>query len=334
MFGINWERKKTPLPPANTALFSKQIFFRPVLTETGILAELRKAISMKVNGAVGVEYKQRRGNESDWVTTSGALGNTVVGFDPSAPVTLIDAGGNYVLPDMYMDRNRTRLRGNVDWEATEKLSVQTVIEHAQDKYLRSFPVSFTPAQVVPIDAGARTITSDSVSLDATYQITDEWKVNGYWTHSRNRWNVNKANLGDDTRNTDNTVGLRVNGMFKGGWTVGMDILSTRDKTTFSNVVATGNTGGAGNIAGWPDQSLPGNYLPAINYRTDKVNLRGMYSLDNASDVLFRLTYQHFKTDDWQWGYNGIPFLYSDNTTVSQPMSQTLRFVSVSYLIRF
>jgi hypothetical protein len=235
---------------------------------------------------------------------------------------------------MYMDRDRTRLRANVDWETSDKLSLQTVIEHTQDKYLRSFPGSITPAQVVPVDAGARNITSESATLEANYKITDDWKANGYWTYSYNRWNVNKANLGDDTRNTANTVGLGVSGKASANWTVGLDMMSIHDKTTFNNVVATGNVGGAGNIAGWTGQSLPGNFLPTINYTTDKVNLYGKYSLDTASDVLIGLTYLHFKTDDWQWGYNGIPFLYSDNTTVSQPMTQVLKYFSTRYVLRF
>ncbi|MDO8988042.1 MAG: MtrB/PioB family decaheme-associated outer membrane protein [Sideroxyarcus sp.] len=334
MLGLDRERKKTPLPPANTALFSKQIFFRPVLDETGVRAEYRKAISESLNGAVGAEYKQRRGNDNDWVTTSGTVGNELISFDPGAPAVVSDAGGNFVLPVMYMDRNRTRLRGNIDWDATKEISLQTVIEHSQDHYLRAFPASITPAQVVPVDAGARDITSDSLTLDSAYRITDDWKANGYWTRSYNRWNVNKANNGDDTRNTGNTVGLGVSGRATADWTVGLDILTTRDKTTFDNVVATGNTGGAGNIAGWAGQSLPGNFLPAINYQTDRISLRGKYTLNLTSDVSLRLTYQHFKTDDWQWGYNGIPFLFSDNTTVSQPMSQVARFFSASYVLRF
>jgi MtrB/PioB family decaheme-associated outer membrane protein len=334
MFGVDWERKKSPLPPANTAVFAKQVFFRPALTETGIHAEARKSISETVNGAVGFEIKQRRGSASDWVTTTGTLGNALVSFDPSTPATSTSSGGNYVLPDMYMDRDRTKFRANIDWEATEKLSLQTVLEHAQDIFLRAFPSSITPAQVMPINAGARNITSDSLTIDTTYKISENWKGNGYWTHSFSRWNVNKANIGDDTRNTDETVGISVSGNVTANWQVGMDLLATRDKTTFSNTVASGNVGGDGNIAGWTGQTLPGNYLPTITYRTDKVNLRGKYALDKVSDLLLGLTYQHFKTDDWQWGYNGTPFVYSDNTTVSQPMSQVLKFVSASYVLRF
>lgn len=334
MVGVDWEHKKVPLPTANTSLFSKQIFFRPNLTEIGIKSELRKGISETVNGAVGVEYKQRRGKSSDWFTTSGTVGNTLVAFDPSAAAVPGNSGGNYVLPDMYMDRDRTKLRGNVDWDVTQTLSTQMVVEHAQDDYLREFPSSITPAQVAPVDAGARKIVSDSASLDSTYLINDDWKLNGFWTRSLSRWNVNKANFGDDTKNADDTLGVSIGGKASSNWLVALDIVSTRDKTTFKNIVAAGSYGAAGNIAGWTGQESPGNYLPTIHYRTDKINLRGKYAVDKISDVLLGLTYQHFKTDDWQWGYNGIPFLYSDNTTVSQPMTQVLKFVSASYLLRF
>jgi hypothetical protein len=47
-----------------------------------------------------------------------------------------------------------------------------------------------------------------------------------------------------------------------------------------------------------------------------------------------LVAQQFKTDDWQWSYNGVPFVYSDNTTVSQPTNQVLKFVGASYSLKF
>lgn len=334
MLGIDWEEKKSPLPPGNTAVFSKQVFFRDTLTETGLRAELRKPILDTASGALGVEYKQRRGKDNGWVTTSGTVTNPLIGFNPGAAAVPGDAGGNYVLPVIYMDRDRTKLRGTLDWDATEKLTMQTTFERAQDNYLRAFPASIAPAQLVSVDAGARTISTESLSLDSTYGVTDDWKVSGFWTQSLSRWNVNKANLGDDTRNSDETVGIRVSGLAFSTWAVSMDVMSTSDKTTFSNVVATSNVGGAGNIAGWTGQSLPGNYLPEITYRSDKVKLRGQRAIDQSSDLILGLTYQHFQTDDWQWGYSGVPFLYSDNTTVSQPMSQSLVFVSASYQFRF
>lgn len=326
--GGGWDRKATPLPPANSSIVQNQMFFRTTLNEYGIHAEVRKAMSATLNGALGMEYKQRRGNE--WWTTTGLPGNAM---------TTLTAGGllvsstNTVLPDMYMDRNRTKLRGNLDWEASEKFSLQAVAEHTKDDYLRQ-PLTL-PVQVIPTIPGARTITSDSLSLDGTYTISEEWRVNAFGTRSYNRWNVNKANLGDDTRNTTDTLGVGVSGKATSRLTIGMDLLTTSDTTSFNNVSATAVVGAApGNILGWNGQALPGNYLPAINYKTNKLNLHANYEVDKASSVMALFSYQQFKTDDWQWGYNGVPFLYSDNTTVSQPMSQNLKYLSVRYMLKF
>lgn len=329
--GGDWERKSSPLPPANSSIFANQVFFRAALTEYGVHADVRKAMSETLNGSIGFEMKQRRGG--DWWTASGLAGNPMIMLTAAGlPV----ASGNFVLADMYMDRDRTKLRGNLDWEASEKLSLQAVAEHTQDDYLRQ-PLAATAAlaaQVIPTVPGAKTIISDSVSLDATYLLTEDWRVNGFWTYSYNRWNVNKANLGDDTRNTTNTLGIRVNGKATSRLSLGLDLLATQDNTSYNNVVATAVAGqAAGNIAGF-NAAVPGNYLPSISYITSKLNLRANYELDKVSDVQAVFAYQQFKTNDWQWGNNGVPFLYSDNTTVSQPMNQSLKFLGVSYLLRF
>jgi MtrB/PioB family decaheme-associated outer membrane protein len=326
LLGGDWERKVIPLPPANSSLFANQVLFRPALNEYGLRSELRKAMSDTLNGAIGVEYKQRRGNDNAWVTTNpNVLGNPLLAFNPALATV-----GNRVLPDMYMDRDRIKLRSNLDWEASEKLSLQLLAEHTQDNYLRAAPSAIVPAQLVPILAGARSITGNSLSADATYLMSEDWRVSGFWTYSYNRWNVNKAGIGDDTRNLTHTLGVRVNGKATARLTLGMDILATRDTTTFNNVVA---TSAGGNIAGF-NAAVPGNYLPSIHYTTQKLNLHAKYALDKVSDVQAVFAYQQFKTDDWQWGNNGVPFLYSDNTTVSQPMNQSLKFLGITYLLRF
>jgi hypothetical protein len=35
-----------------------------------------------------------------------------------------------------------------------------------------------------------------------------------------------------------------------------------------------------------------------------------------------------------WGYNGIPFLFSDNTTVDFKQTQTVNFVGATYIYKF
>ncbi len=323
--GMDWERKVIPVPPANTAIASNQVFFRPELDEYGVHATVRKAMSETLNGALGFEYKERRGDDNAWVTTSGALGNPLMAVDP----LLV----NRVLPTMYMNRDRTKLRGSLDWTLTEELSLDVVAEHAQDDFRRGYPDP-TKSQILPTFPGAQVITSDSVTLDTAYKVSEDWHLNGYWTRSTNRWNVNKVNLDDDTFNKAHTVGVGLKGKVSPRFSVGADLLVSRDVTTFTNLVATANVGGPGLIAGWLGQTLPGNYLPDIVYRTAELKLYGTYQIDKKSGVQVTLIHQKFKTDDWQWGYNGIPFVYSDNTTVSQGLNQAVTFIGVVYTYRF
>lgn len=316
--GADWERKTTPLPPANTALYTPQIIFRETLDEYGLHAGLRKAMSETLNGALNFEFKQRRGDDNGWRTTTNGAGNPVVAFNPASPTA------NNTLADIYMDRDRTKIRGNLDWDASEKLSLQAVVEHGQDDYKRAWNVTGQP---IPTIAGARVVTNDSLTLDASYKVSDDWSFNGYWTRSENRWNVNKTSLGDDTRNKVDTYGIGIKGKVSPRLTMGMDIIIADDVTTFTNLPSTGY---AAPIAG---QTLPPSYLPNINYNTKKLNLFGLYEVDKKSAVKVNLVYQEFKTDDWQWGYNGVPFVYSDNTTVSNP-NQSLTFLGVSYILKF
>ena len=318
VLGLDWERKKAPPPVVNSAIFANQVFFRPQLDEYGVRAELRKALSETLNGSLGVEMKQRRGGDGDWVTTGGTS-NALVSVTPA---TL-----NRVLPDMYMDRDRAKARGTIDWSPLERFDLQVVLDHTVDEYKRDFSVANAP--YVP---GARTISVDSASFDGAYRITDDWKLAGYFTVSRYRWNVNKASLYEDTRNRSHTAGLTLTGQLTRKLAVGADAMTTTDSTSFTNLCAPSASCINGAIVGFG--TLPGNYLPGIHYQTDRLKVFANYALDPRSDVRVDVIYQHFHTDDWQWGYNGVPFLYSDNTTVSQPMTQNAVFIGARYGLRF
>jgi len=42
-------------------------------------------------------------------------------------------------------------------------------------------------------------------------------------------------------------------------------------------------------------------------------------------------YQWLTYNDWGYAYNGVPFLYSDNTTVYLQPSQNVGYIGVSYI---
>ena len=315
LVGADFERKATPLPPANSAIVNGQVYFRPSTDESGVHAALRKAMAEDLNGSVGIDYKQRRGGDGSWFTTTGTAGNALLNVSPA---TL-----NKVFPDLYMDRDRQRVRASLDWAASEQFSLQTVIEHGHDFYFRDSPVVSGAYGEV---AGARIISNDSFTLDGSYKVSDDWRVNAYWTHSENRWKVNKASLADDTSNVSETVGLSLRGKVTSLFTLGGDLLALNDVAKFNNMPATGNIAGFG--------STPGNFLPDIHYNNTRVNLFGLYSLDTQSAIRVNYVVQEFRSDDWQWGYNGVPFVYSDNTTVSSNLNQSMSFLGVTYIYKF
>jgi len=320
--GVEWERRKYPQMPDNTAIFGTGgLLVRETMDESGVHLGLRKAMSEDLNGALSLEFKQRRSGD-DWKTGTNAAGNLVV---------TAASDGNFVLPDMYMDRDRTKVRANLDWDANEDLSVQMVLEHAQDDYQRAWKKVTT--QLIENIAGARTMSMDSLTLDTSYKFSENWRLNGYWTHTENRWKVNKKDLGDDTRNRTDTYGLGVSGKASSRLTLGMGLTVSNDVLVFQNVVTTSNVGGVGNIAGWTQQTLPGNFLPQISYNTVKLDMYSVYAVDKRTEVRVNVAYQEFKSDDWQWAYNGIPFVYSDNTTVSSP-NQQAAFAGVAFIRRF
>lgn len=328
VLGGDWERKKTPLPGAHTALFPSQILFREVLDEYGVRAELRKALSATLNGSLGAEYKQRR-SDSDWMTAGGANTNYAMRvIDPQY--------SSAVQPITFMDRNRIKLKASLAWAPTEKLDLQAMLDHNQDNYNRQYVPNITVLAPVaagtfgnsPIVPGAKDIYSDALTFDGTYGLTDNWKLSGYYTLSLNRWQVNKSDNADDTRNKQHTLGLGAKGKVGGKTDVGADLMYLVDNTGYNNETAAVTT------PGWIGQNQYASFLPAIHQTTIRLKMFANYSLDKSSDVRLDLMYQHFRTNDWQWGYNGFPFVYSDNTTVSQNQNQKAAFLAARYLYKF
>jgi hypothetical protein len=51
-------------------------------------------------------------------------------------------------------------------------------------------------------------------------------------------------------------------------------------------------------------------------------------------VRLEIVHDRTRLDEWTWGWNGVPFLYSDNTTVALKPEQNVTFVSVLYTYRW
>jgi hypothetical protein len=77
--------------------------------------------------------------------------------------------------------------------------------------------------------------------------------------------------------------------------------------------------------------LVGGGLPDVNYSVSRLNLFAKRALEKNASLRVDLVHQRTELDDWGWGYNGIPFTYSDNSRVTQQASQNVTYLGVTYI---
>jgi hypothetical protein len=75
-------------------------------------------------------------------------------------------------------------------------------------------------------------------------------------------------------------------------------------------------------------------LPDIVLRQGTTKLYARYALDKQSDLQLDLIHQRSTWSDWAWSYEGVPFSYSDGTTVGQQARQRVTFIGVRYIYRW
>ncbi|MGB7540773.1 MAG: MtrB/PioB family outer membrane beta-barrel protein, partial [Burkholderiales bacterium] len=75
-------------------------------------------------------------------------------------------------------------------------------------------------------------------------------------------------------------------------------------------------------------------LPNVVFRQTRLNLFGEYAMQKSASVRVDLVDFHAKLNEWTWGYNGVPFVYSDGATVSINPNQHVTFIGASYIYRW
>ena len=61
---------------------------------------------------------------------------------------------------------------------------------------------------------------------------------------------------------------------------------------------------------------------------------GQYMINRASDVRLDVLHHRAKYDDWVWGSEAAPFVFSDNTIVKQKVNQNVTLFALTYIYRF
>jgi hypothetical protein len=308
--GVDFERINKTLPGSDVVVGGIS-GLRGSTHEITYRAELRKSISETLTGALMYAHSDRGG--SNWYSLA------------NVPAQGVTYGNLYTYGQIYQrtgtfpydvaDRKRNKARASADWTPLERLSVQLVAEAARDTY--------DP----PTQNGLRNGGMTLVSFDTAYQLTDKWKVTGYASlGDQTMSSQDRPNYVADIKDSNTTWGVGVLGKPTGVLDVGANVTRTADNTKYT--LSTDPQMSAANIA----QSAVG--LPPVFFSDTRYSLFAKYAMTKQSDVRLDVIYVRNKLEEWAWGYAGVPFTYSDNTTVTINPQQHVSFIGGSYIYRF
>jgi MtrB/PioB family decaheme-associated outer membrane protein len=284
---------------------------RQKTAESGVNAELRRRMSDEFSGAISVSSSSRTG--SNWLKDNSGLGVTEV-TNTSDPVTGLSSTSIF-MPTLA-DRHRDKAKLFGDWAPTEALALQFSVETGSDQY------------TTPSAYGLRSTRMNQVSVDASYALSDNWALTSFasWgTQGLNQVRPAGSVLAFDDTNIG--IGVGVTGKVSGKLVVGGNLAYNDDKSVYAQTLDS--------LAGSDSAALLAatGGLPNIVFRQASLKLFGKYELDKASALRVDLVYQHASVSDWAWGYGGVPYTYSDGTTVSQKPSQGVGVIGVMYVYK-
>ncbi len=325
-FGIDYEKAKRELPLAESVVGPSGVALagfnalRGETQEVGYRAELRRSISETLIGAIAFSHSKRDG--SDWynLCTNGACtaAGLVYGGLYSGDTLSAATVNTGAYPFTLSDRTRDKVRLTADWSVSDRLSLMFVAESGDDKY------------EPPSSAGLQKSKLSLFSVDASYAVSDMWKLSAYASQGDQTINTGQ-NTGYRAELKDNNtaLGVGITGKLSGRLEVGGKLSYVNDVNKYAFSLYPLNTN-AGAIA----QVNTYGGLPDVTYRETKLSLYGKYALQKNADVRVDLIRYQAKLDEWTWGYNGVPFTYQDNTTVSLNPNQSVTIIGATYIYKF
>jgi MtrB/PioB family decaheme-associated outer membrane protein len=280
-------------------------------TETVWRAELRRQMTETFSGALAYDYSERNG--SNWLRDNSGLGVTEVP-DANAPGTGFDRG---IFMPTLADRRREKVRFLADWQPMEQLSLQAALDVGTDHY--SAPGVY----------GLRSSGMGQATVDVSYAVTDDWNVTGFVAHGKQTLDQGKPDAAFIAfKNRETNVGLGVTGKATSKLELGASLSHLQDRATFAQTLdATASAADAALLAA-------SGGLPPIKFQQDVLRLFGKYALDKQSWVGAELAHYRTRWDDWAWGFNGTPFVYSDGTVGTRQEVQRVTLLRVVYNYRW
>ena len=339
-FGVDYNSVEREVP---TSLADDNVAglgaLRGKTEEKGYRAELRRNMSETLNGAIS--YSSSKRNGSDWTSLStlnpvGASaanlalinaycnGLACYGQQLSA-ASILGLSATTPFPLSMTDLERDKWKLSADWNPTERLSLQFIIENGTDK-------NTAPFNAIAGGKGWRESAVKLYSVDASFALSDGWSLAAYASHGDQTQHINHSTgYMADLNNLNDTAGLSLTGKLSSKLQVGGNLSYMNDVNKYgldANSSATGAPASAANLA----QAAIG--LPNVTFRQLGLKLFGKYALNKKADVRVDLIHQRVKFNEWTWGNNGTQFAYADNTTLNMQPDQKVTFVGVTYIYKF
>jgi predicted porin len=210
----------------------------------------------------------------------------------------------------------------VNWQPTNPLTVQLVADQARDDYSGRDGSSLGPRQG----------EASFLSLDAAYVFNDRWQANAWYSRTDTSLDQttcenaagNPAVCSTDPnnpvwsaaiRNFSNSFGFGMRGKPTGQIEIGADFSYSeiKDENHLETVVG-----------------APVTTLPDITTKLTRLNFFARYALQKNSGVRLDYILDRFETDDWTWP----TWTFADGTRLSEPPTQKVSFIGVSYYYKF
>ncbi len=290
--------------------------------ETSYRAELRRSME-NVTGAIGYVHSRRDG--SSWLKPLAlpATGTIVGNPDPTCvppPAPAVNPciyNRTGIFPTMFMDRTRDKVKLLADWSVTERVSLQFVVEDGKDSY------------DAPTTKGMQDSRVHLYGIDAGWTFAETWKLTGYWSLGDQTLHVaHSTGYMAALRDINDTVGLAVVGKPTGRLEVGADLSYMQDKNRYGQ--------GLDQAASAANQAFlaQSGGLPDVTFRQTTLKLFAKYAVQKNAAIRVDLLHQRTTLNEWTWGYAGVPFAYSDNTTVSMDQNQNVSFIGVAFIYKW
>lgn len=298
--GLDYEEKERSISGVRV------VGYRTRTEEISERLELKKSLAEDLNGSVAYIHSERSGSAYGTLQTwNAATGNFNAGSSYS----------NALQPIYIADRIRDKVRLFADWTPLEPLNLQLAVENAQDNY---------GAGRNSLDVGVRRGDAQLVSLDATWTISEQWRLNGWVSRSVTRMDQadgnSQATLWTASLiNRTDTVGLGLRGKLTSLIDVGADATIGRDKSEYKQAGAASNS-----------------QIPDIRYDQTTLKFFGRYALNKDSNLRLDVIFDHRKTNDWTWNGTGSSgsYVYTDGSWVYQDPNQRIHVIGLTYNFAF